>query len=377
MTREFKKWAKKRKSWTFSEKKKPEMSIPFSFRRKMNQKEMAEFTRQLAVMVQARLPLTRCFDILIKQQRNRTFRSMFEKILIRLESGQSLRESLALYPRIFGAFYRNLIEVGEMSGNLTAVLDQLAIYLEKMSALRRKFITAMTYPIVIVAVAIGAISFLIFGVLPSLSDMFMDYQAQMPLPARILLGFVHFIQAYGIWLLLGLMICSVALRVWFRRPSGKSVLDAMKLRMPITGSILKKIVIARFTRTLGTLLSSGVSLIDGLNVTVKTVENRIIEDEIGFICETVSRGDSIEKSLEASRNFPPLVVQMIAVGEETAALPDMLMRTAVYYENEVDASIEAITSIIEPIIIVVLGVLLGGIMISIYLQIFDVMNVIQ
>lgn len=376
MADQFKNFVKKRKKLTLGGRNKPEV-IGYGLRRGVSQKDLADFTRQLAVMIQARLSLTRCFHILIKQQRNKRFKTILSEILARLQTGKSLQESLSLHPRVFGAFYRNLVEVGEMSGNLTLVLDQLAVYLEKMNALRRKLFTAMTYPLVIVAVAIGAISFLMFGVLPSLSDMLTDFQTQMPWPARVLLACVGFVRSYGVWLILGVLVFAFSLHAWFRKPSGRRVLDAVKLRMPIIGGILKKIIIARFTRTLGTLLSSGISFIDGLKVTSKTIENRILEDEIELIRETVSRGDSIEKSLEASRIFPPLVVQMIAVGEETAELPDMLVRTAVYYESEVDASIEAITSIIEPVIIVVLGVLLGGIMISIYLQIFDVMNVIQ
>jgi type IV pilus assembly protein PilC len=345
--------------------------------RTVRSREIAEFTRQLATMVQARLPLTRSLEILVRQQKNRGFKAVLQEVLDAVKAGKPFSESLSGYPRIFSPLYVNMTAVGEMSGNMPEILNQLSIYQEKMSGLRRKVTTAMTYPAVILLVAAGALSFLMFGVMPTFTDMFNDFGARMPLPARILLGTADFLRRYAILIPVLAAAGIASFRVYHRTETGRRKTDALKFRIPLVGSIYRKTAVARFSRTLGTLLSSGVSLIDALDVTARSCGNVVIEGKIREMRRSASRGEALEASISNDDLIPELVVQMIAVGEETAELPSMLTRTAEYYESEVDSAVEALTSVIEPVIIVVLGVIIGGTIITIYLQIFDLMNAIQ
>lgn len=349
----------------------------FVFRHPVRRKEVAEFTRQLAAMVQARLPLTRCLELLHSQQKNARFKRMIASVIENVKSGKSLSESLQAYPRQFGSFYVNMLQVGETAGRLTESLLQIAGYLEKMAMLRRKVWTALTYPLVVLTVAVGAISFLIFGVMPVFSDMFRDFDAAMPAPARLLIGFAQTVRDNLLWILLAVGAGIYLWRRYVRTAGGLRFKDGLKFKFPFIGPVYRRIATARFARTLGSLLAGGVSLLDALDVTARSVENVVVENEIRRLKESASRGEPMETALARSEIFPPLVVQMIGVGEETAELPDMLQRTAAFYEGEVDAALEAATSILEPLIIVVLGVVLGGAMIAIYMQIFELMNVIQ
>ncbi len=349
----------------------------FAFRHPVRRKDVAEFTRQLAAMVQARLPLTRCLELLHSQQKNARFKRMIASVIENVKSGKSLSESLQAYPRQFGSFYVNMLQVGETAGRLTESLLQIAGYLEKMAMLRRKVWTALTYPLVVLTVAVGAISFLIFGVMPVFSDMFRDFDAAMPAPARLLIGFAQGVRDNLLWILLAIGAGIYLWRRYVRTASGLRFKDGLKFKFPFIGPVYRRIATARFARTLGSLLAGGVSLLDALDVTARSVENVVVESEIRHLKESASRGEPMETALARSGIFPPLVVQMIGVGEETAELPDMLQRTAAFYEGEVDAALEAATSILEPLIIVVLGVVLGGAMIAIYMQIFELMNVIQ
>lgn len=365
-----------RPDWT---KDKPEEKIQAQslLRKSVRTKDIADFTRQLSVMLQARLPLAKSLEILLHQQKKGAFRNVIEQVLKGVKSGNSLSESMSFHPRVFGPLYVNLLSAGEVSGNLSEILQQLSIHLEKMVGLRRKILTAMTYPAVIVVVAVGAISFLVFGVMPTFSDLFQDFDARMPLPARILIGSANFVKSKILFLVLAGAVLLFLLRRLIRSEKGGWMLDRLKLKIPLTGPVVKKVAIARFARTLGTLLSGGVPLLDALEVTARSSGNRLIEKEIIEMKQMASKGEAIEKSMSGSTVFPDLVIQMIAVGEETAELPRMLARTAEYYESETDASIDAMTSVIEPLVIVVLGVILGGTMIAIYMQIFDLMNVVQ
>jgi type IV pilus assembly protein PilC len=349
----------------------------FTLRHPIRRKEVAEFTRQLAAMVQAKLPLTRCLEILHDQQKNARFKKMIASVIENVKAGKSLSESLQPYPRQFGSFYVNMLHVGEAASRLTDSLLQIAAYLEKMAALRRKVWTALTYPLVVVTVAVGAVSFLVFGVMPVFSDMFHDFDASIPLPARMLIGFAQAVKTNLLWIVLATIVCLFLWWRFIRTANGLKFKDGLKFKIPFIGPVYRRIATARFTRTLGTMLESGVSLLDALDVTARSVENVVVESEIRQMKESASRGEAMETSLVGSRIFPPLVIQMIAVGEETAELPDMLKRTASFYEGEVDAALEAATSILEPMIIVILGVVVGGTMIAIYMQIFDLMNVIQ
>jgi type IV pilus assembly protein PilC len=349
----------------------------FRFGRAVRTREIAEFTHQLATLIQARLPLARCLEILAGQQKNARFRRVLLEVLEGVKSGKSFSDSLSGFPALFGPLYVNMAAVGETGGNMPEMLSRLSLYYEKMINMRRKAATALTYPAVVVLVAIGAISFLTFGVMPTFADMFNDFDAKMPLPARILIGSGDFIRGHLLPVLI-LIAAGIGLfRAFARTVRGRWKIDAMRFKIPLAGSIYRKTAVARFSRTLGTLLSSGVSLLDALDTTAGSCGNLLIEKEILGMKRTAAKGEALERSVSGSNLFPELVAQMIAVGEETAELPSMLVRVAEYYEGEVDAAVEALTSVIEPVIIVVLGVILGGTIIAIYLQIFDLMNVIQ
>ncbi|MCK5148075.1 type II secretion system F family protein [bacterium] len=345
--------------------------------RRIKTKVISDFTRQLATLIAARVPIARALSILARHQKNKKLREILNQSLASVESGLSMSQSLSRHPKQFNALYINLLRVGETTGELEHVLGQLAQYLEKAGEMKRKVITAMTYPSVIILVAIFALNFIVFGVMPTFSEMFNDFGASQPMILRVFMDISHFMKKFAwIFILLGLIIVFV-LRKIFNTPKGRWVKDGLMLRTPLFGLIIKKTTVARFTRTLGTLLSSGVSFVEALDVTERAMSNGRFKKEVSRIREFAERGESIERALQGSKLFPEMVVQMIAVGEETAELPSMLLKTAKFYEDEVDALIESLTSIIEPVIIVTLGVVLGGIIIGIYLQLFDLMNVIQ
>jgi type IV pilus assembly protein PilC len=367
---------KQRQAWQKT-RVKERTSTGFQFWRSVRAREVTDFTRQLATMIQAKLPLTQVLDILSRQQSNAAFRDIIQNILNSVKRGESLSQGLVRYPKLFSPLYVNMVTVGEVSGNMSGILEQLAQYMEKISRLRRKILTAMAYPSVIVLVAIFAIGFMIFGVMPTFAEMFQDFNAEMPLPLKVLLGFGEFVKNYGLLLLIGVAVLTGLFRVYARTERGSWMLDTLKIRFFLIGHVIRKGLISRFARTLSTLLKSGVSLLDALDVTARSSGNRVVQKEVLMMKQAATKGQSMEKSLSGSTLFPELVVQMIAVGEETAELPEMLVKTADYYDSEVDAAIEALTSVIEPVIIVLLGVILGGTMITIYMQIFDLMNIIQ
>jgi type IV pilus assembly protein PilC len=347
------------------------------FGHRIKKRAISDFTRQLSTMIGARLPLTRSLEILEKQQKNKHFKYVIGQIIWHVQGGKSLSESLIFYPKLFGPLFVNMLKVGEVSGNLSEILEQLAFHLEKMVRLRRKIVTAMTYPAVVVVVAIGAISFLLFGVMPAFTDMFEDFGARMPLPARVLIGTANFARDNILILILALICIIILFKMYTRTEKGSWFFDISKFKIPLVGNVIKKVSVARFSRTLGTLLGSGVSLLDALNVTANSSDNLVVKKQILAMKTMAAKGEPMEKSIAKSAFFPDMVVQMIAVGEETAELPVMLTKTAEFYESEVDAAIESLTSIIEPVIIVVLGIIIGGTIITIYMQIFDLMNVIQ
>ena len=347
------------------------------FRKSVRSREVTNFTRQLATMVQAHLPLAKSLEITANQQKNSYFKQIILVILGQVKSGKSLSESLSSYPKLFSSLYVNMLRVGEISGNMSGVLEQLSTHREKMSELKRKVLTAMAYPSVIVLVAIGAVSFLIFGVIPSFVEMFQDFNAKIPLSLRILINTGNWLKSNVIYFLILFILLFYFIRAYIKTEKGQWVKDLAKLKCPLIGTFVKKVSIARFAGTLGTLLSSGVPLLEAMETTAHSLGNVVMEKYVLQMRAMAEKGEPMEKSFSHSNFFPELLVQMIAVGEETAELPGMLNKTAEYYESEVDAAIEVLTSVIEPVIIVVLGIVLGSTIVTIYLQIFDLMNVIQ
>ncbi len=340
-------------------------------------KQLAEFTRQLATLLEARLSLTRALEILTEQSTNQKLRKILEDILAKIRGGQSFSNCLKSHPKVFSEFFVSLVEVGEQGGILEQTLNRLANYLEKLAHLQRKVLTALTYPLVIVLVAMGAVTFLLVAVVPTFADMFEDFGGQLPGPTRFLLELGTFVKS-NFWLIAGLgILTAIVLTRLTKTPKGSVLRDKLLLKVPLISALLKKSFLAKFCRTLGTLLNSGVTLVDALQVAEKVSKNQVFQNALREMKVRIIQGHSMMPAHISIEPFSPLTIQMIRVGEETGELAEMLLKVAGFYEAELDATIEAMTSIIEPVIIVFLGVVLGGTLIAMYLQLFNLVDVIQ
>jgi len=340
-------------------------------------KDLALFTRQFATMINAGLPLVQCLDTLAKQTTKPVFRDVILKVMKDVESGSTLAESIAKHKNVFQELYVHMVTAGEAGGILDVILARLATFLEKMDALMRKVKTAMMYPSVVMTVALGATVFMLVFIIPTFAKMFKDFGGILPMPTRIVLGVSTFIRTQW-WLILAVI---AGILVAFKRlrstEKGRYKIDQVLLKFPAIGDILMKSSVARFTRTLGTLISSGVPILDGLNITAKTAGNMVIHDAILKTRASISEGETISGPLRESAVFPPMVVQMIAIGEETGALDEMLSKIADFYEDEVDTAVEGLTSIIEPVMIVFMGGVVGTMVVAMYLPIFKMVTVIM
>jgi type IV pilus assembly protein PilC len=346
----------------------------FSLGTGIQTRDIVIFTRQFATMINSGLPLVQSLDILAKQSENKALRKVIEEILYDVESGQTLADAIGKHPKVFTDLYKNMVAAGEAGGILDTILLRLATFLEKADALKRKIKGAMIYPAVIFTVAGAAVSVLLIFVIPTFQEMFASAGVQLPLPTLIVIGLSEFLQAYW-WGVFGAIAAFLVLiRQWYKTPGGQLVLDKLILNVPILGPLQRKAAIARFTRTLGTLVSSGVSILDGLEITARTAGNRVIHDAIMESRTSIAGGETISEPLKKSGVFPPMVVQMINVGEQTGGLDEMLTKIADFYDEEVDAAVEALLSALEPIMIVFLGVVVGGMIIAMYLPIFDMVN---
>ncbi|MFN0150066.1 MAG: type II secretion system F family protein [bacterium] len=340
-------------------------------------KDLAIFTRQFATMINAGLPLVQCLDTLTKQTSKPMFREVIGKVMKDVESGGTLAESLAKHKSVFQDLYVHMVAAGEAGGILDVILMRLATFLEKMDALKRKVKTAMTYPTVVMTVAIGATVFMLLFIIPTFAKMFSDFGGILPLPTRIVLGASNFLRNQW-WLLIGTIVgSSIAFKRFVATEKGRLRVDGILLNLPAIGDILRKAAVARFTRTLGTLIASGVPILEGLNITAKTAGNMVVHNAVLATRAAISEGETIAVPLRASGVFPPMVVQMIAIGEETGALDEMLNKIADFYEDEVDSAVEALTSIIEPIMIVFMGGVVGTMVVAMYLPIFKMVSVIM
>lgn len=336
-----------------------------------NIRDLVVFTRQFATMIDAGLPLVQCLDIQATQQPNKVFKEAIAKVKSDVEEGATFAESLAKFPKIWDELYVNLVAAGEVGGILDTILNRLATYLEKADALRRKVKGAMVYPITVMTVAIGVIVLLLVKVIPVFEKMFADFGGALPAPTQIVVNISHFMQAYIVYMLLA----TVAVFIAFFQARQRSErfrfrTDAIFLKLPIFGSLLKKTAVARFSRTLGTMISSGVPILDALDICAKTSGNRVIEKSLYETRTAISEGRTIAEPLEASGVFPSMVVQMISIGESTGAMDQMLSKIADFYDDEVDTAVNALTSLMEPIMIVFLGGAIGGLLVAMYLPIF-------
>jgi type IV pilus assembly protein PilC len=327
-------------------------------------------------MVNAGLPLVQCLDVLGRQMDKANFKSVINQVMMDVEGGSTLAEGLGKHPRVFSDLFTNMVAAGEAGGILDNILTRLAVYLEKADALQRKVKGALLYPSIVLFVAVGACIFMLVGVIPVFAKMFADFGGELPGPTRIVMGMSAFMRSYWWTLVLGVGAIVLAIRQYRNTNSGRLKTDQLLLRFPIIGTVLRKSAVARFTRTLGTLIGSGVPILQGLEITSKTAGNRVIQDAIGEVSKSISQGDTIADPLRESGVFPPMVVQMISIGEQTGSLDEMLSKIADFYDDEVDAAVEALTSAIEPVMIVVMGTMVGGMLVAMYLPIFKMASVI-
>jgi type IV pilus assembly protein PilC len=340
-------------------------------------RDIVIFTRQFATMINAGLPLVQSLTILAQQTENKALAEITRAVVYDVESGNTLADAFSKHPRAFSDLYVNMVAAGEAGGILDTILLRLATFLEKSDALMRKVKGALVYPGVIMTVAGAAIAILLIFVIPVFQTMFSSVNMELPLPTRIVIMLSDLLLGYWWALLLGLGALVFAIRRYYGTLSGRKTIDSMLLKSPVLGDLLRKSAVSRFTRTLGTLISSGVSILEGLEITAKTAGNMVIHDAVMASRQSIAGGETIAAPLEKSKVFPPMVISMIAVGEQTGGLDEMLTKIADFYDEEVDVAVGALLSLMEPMMIVVLGVIVGGMVVAMYLPIFDMMNTVQ
>ena len=356
-----------------------EIGIPkFGGRKKVKAKDLSVFTRQFSVMIDAGLPLVQCLEILAQQQENKYFQQTLMQVRQDVEEGSTLAGALARHPKVFDQLYANMVEAGETGGILDLILQRLSTFIEKIVKLKRDIISAMIYPAAVVLLAIAAVAVIMVVVIPQFQQIFLGLLGPgelLPLPTRIVVGISNFLAGWGgLTILVAIIAAVVAIRFYYKTPVGRRMIDRLLLKIPILGEIFRKIAVARFSRTLSTLLSSGVPILQSLDITARTAGNVIIEEAIGKVRAGVERGESFVEPLKATEVFPHMVAQMIGIGEQTGALDAMLAKIADFYEQEVDAAIANLLTLIEPLLIGFLGVTIGSIVISMYLPLFSLIG---
>jgi type IV pilus assembly protein PilC len=334
-------------------------------------KDLVVFTRQLATMIDAGLPIVQCLEILAQQTPNKAFAKCLHDIKAQVESGGTFADSLRKHPKIFDQLYISMVSAGEAGGILDTILGRLAIYKEKAARLKAKIKGAMIYPASIVTVAVIVTAILLVFVIPVFAEMFAGVGRALPAPTRLCIALSDFTIAYAKHIVLALIALGVGLRFAYRTQRGRMLIDSLVLRLPVFGPLVRKAAVARFTRTLSTLISSGVPILDALSITATTSGNRVVEKAVLKARQSISEGKPLTAPLAESPTFPPMVCQMIHVGETTGALDSMLQKIADFYEDEVDNAVANLTALMEPLVIVFLGVVIGGIVVSMYLPIFQ------
>ena len=338
-------------------------------------KEIAVFTRQFSVMIDAGLPLVQCLEILAGQQENKTFEQVLTATRSSVESGSTLSSALGQHQKVFDALYVNLVEAGETGGILDTILQRLAMYIEKNVKLKRAVQSALVYPVAVIFVAVGVITLLLWKVVPIFATLFVGLGVDLPLPTRVVIALSNFIGSiFGLLIVVALIGAGISIKVWYGTPKGRMVLDSILLKLPLVGILLRKIAVARFTRTLGTLISSGVPILESLDITARTAGNAVIEKALLQVRQQLEAGKSLAGPLKETEVFPGMVTQMIGVGEQTGAMDAMLQKIADFYEDEVDAAVKDLLSALEPAMIVFLGVVVGGIVISMYMPLFSLIG---
>jgi len=351
-----------------------EFNLP-TFGAGVNAKELAIFTRQFSVMIDAGLPLVQCLEILASQQENKTFQKVLAGTRASVEGGATLSAAMRQYPKVFDSLYVNMVEAGETGGILDTILQRLSSYIEKNVKLQRAVKSAMVYPVGVLTVAGGVIILLLWKVVPIFATLFAGLGVDLPLPTKIVIGMSNMIgSVFGFLALVAFGAALFGLKVWYGTPQGRFVLDSVILKLPVLGILMRKIAVARFTRTLGTLIASGVPILEGLDITARTAGNAVVERALQQVRKSLEEGKSLTEPLKDSEVFPGMVTQMISVGEQTGAMDAMLQKIADFYEEEVDAAVKDLLTALEPVMIVFLGVVVGGVVISMYLPLFSLIG---
>ena len=352
-----------------------EIKIP-GFGGKVGEKELAIVTRQLATMIDAGLPLVQCLNILAEQQENKVFKKTLNEIRADVEAGSTFSAALKKHPKVFSTLYTNMVEAGEAGGILDTILNRLAAYIEKSLTLKSRIKSAMFYPMTIVSVALVVVVFLLIYVIPTFQGLFANFGATLPLPTVIVLELSNIVREYLLYMIGGVVGLIMGIRAYYRTAGGRKRIDGLMLQLPIVGPLIRKVAVAKFTRTLGTLVSSGVAILEGLDITARTAGNTVVEEAVQKARSAIAQGKTIAEPLQESKVFPPMVVQMIAIGEQTGALDRMLNKVADFYEEEVDIAVGTLTSLLEPLMVIFLGVVVGGVVIAMYLPIFKLISVV-
>src|ERR1700726_1696974 len=351
-----------------------EFQIP-TFGTGVDSKELAIFTRQFSVMIDAGLPLVQCLEILAGQQENKTFQKILNGTRASVEGGSTLSAAMKQYDKVFDALYYNMVEAGETGGILDTILQRLSSYIEKNVKLKRAVKSAMIYPIAVLGIAGAVIILLLWKVVPIFITLFNGLGVDLPLPTRIVIMLSNFVGSiYGLLILVFFVGIIFALKFWYGTPQGRYAIDTILLKLPLIGILLRKIAVARFTRTLGTLISSGVPILEGLDITARTSGNAVVEKALLKVRKALEEGKSLTEPLRESEVFPGMVTQMIGVGEQTGAMDAMLQKIADFYEDEVDAAVKDLLTALEPVMIVFLGLVVGGVVISMYLPLFSLIG---
>ena len=344
--------------------------------KKVKLEDLVIFSRQLATMVEAGIPLVNVLDILGQQVENKAFGETVKKLKDDVETGSSFSQALAKHPRIFSALYINMVRAGESSGMLDEILNRVAVYLEKTATLQRKVKSAMVYPIAVITISIAITIFLLVKVVPTFKGIFDMLGGSLPLPTQILLAVSDFLRKWFVYGLVGVIVAVIAIVRGSKTESGKLALDTIVLKLPVFGNIIKKVSVAKFSRTFSTLVKSGVPILSSLDIVAKTSGNKIVEKAVNNAKKAVQEGKNLADPLSKTSVFPPMVVRMISVGEQAGELEKMLSKIADFYDEQVDAAVDGLTSLIEPMIILFLGVIVGGIVLAIFMPIFKITEIL-
>ncbi len=351
-----------------------EFNMP-QFGASVNAKELAIFTRQFSVMIDAGLPLVQCLEILAGQQENKLFQKVLVATRASVEGGATLSAAMRVHPKVFDALYVNMVEAGETGGILDTILQRLSTYIEKAVKLKRAVQSASIYPIGVMTIAGSVVTLLLWKVVPIFATLFAGLGVDLPLPTKIVISLSNFIGSiFGFLIVVAIVGTVVAIKVWYGTPKGRFVIDSIILKLPVLGLLMRKIAVARFTRTLGTLIASGVPILEGLDITAKTAGNAVVERALQQVRKSLEEGKSLTEPLRDSEVFPGMVTQMISVGEQTGAMDAMLQKIADFYEEEVDAAVKDLLTALEPVMIVFLGVVVGGVVISMYMPLFSLIG---